>query len=274
MNSKPLNPHAPEFRPSAALLQPYHRSFAIPPLPRSPVAAVKPPPPPPPPPLPPPLPSQQHLVGASSRPRRFRNIHDRREDGGFMMRRGVSFSNKNNFSYRSKRRSGDINHSKDDVRQRMASSLISKAPNYSYVEKVRSPAVPVSPGGHETTVMIRNIPNEFTRRRLIQFLDDFCSRVNSNKNKLDDDACGGDEESKPSQEEAVAFDFVYLPMDFRTKLNKGYAFVNLTTPKGVWRMEEENLKNQTWGYGDSVRKRREIAVAKIQMIIVNICLES
>lgn len=53
-----------------------------------------------------------------------------------------------------------------------------------------------------TTVMLRNIPNKYTREMLVKQLNqDFRSR----------------------------FDFVYLPIDFKNKCNVGYGFVNFRT---------------------------------------------
>lgn len=50
-----------------------------------------------------------------------------------------------------------------------------------------------------TTLMIRNIPNKYTKDRLLQLIDvDFMN----------------------------TYDFFYLPMDFENKCNVGYAFIN------------------------------------------------
>jgi hypothetical protein len=54
--------------------------------------------------------------------------------------------------------------------------------------------------GEESTVMLRNVPNGYSRAMLLELLD--------------------------SQGFQGRYDFVYLPMDFRNEVNLGYAFVN------------------------------------------------
>nr|GEX56509.1 hypothetical protein [Tanacetum cinerariifolium] len=57
----------------------------------------------------------------------------------------------------------------------------------------------LDPSDHvSTSVMIRNIPNNYTRKLLVKFLEDHC--------KTQNEMVGNDEKS--------AFDFVYLPIDF------------------------------------------------------------
>jgi len=59
----------------------------------------------------------------------------------------------------------------------------------------------------KTTVMLRNVPNNYTREMFLALLDDngFAGR----------------------------YDFVYLPCDFRRQANLGYAFVNLVDASAV-----------------------------------------
>jgi hypothetical protein len=65
----------------------------------------------------------------------------------------------------------------------------------------------VVPDGLKTTVMLRNIPNKYTRRMLLDRLIE-----------------GGFEGT---------FDFLYLPIDVRNLCNMGYAFVNFFNPAVV-----------------------------------------
>ncbi|KAH7440150.1 hypothetical protein KP509_04G093800 [Ceratopteris richardii] len=92
-----------------------------------------------------------------------------------------------------------------------------------------------------TTLMIRNIPNRLTFMDLVNFMDFYCRGNVSN---------------------SAAYDFLYLVMDFRTSLNKGYAFVNFTTSKAanVFRGSLTDLK---W-FGWKSKKICEISVAKVQ----------
>mmetsp|Transcript_52042 Transcript_52042/g.97350 ORF Transcript_52042/g.97350 Transcript_52042/m.97350 type:complete len:262 (-) Transcript_52042:284-1069(-) len=68
------------------------------------------------------------------------------------------------------------------------------------------PAAPRQPGGR-TTVMLRNIPNNYTRQMLLSLLDE--------------------------QGFKGRFDFLYLPCDFQRDSNLGYAFVNLIDEETV-----------------------------------------
>lgn len=63
-----------------------------------------------------------------------------------------------------------------------------------------------------TTVMLRNLPNNYSRTMLLDLMD--------------------------SQGFAGEYDFVYLPMDFSTQSNIGYAFVNATSAgmaRRIWK---------------------------------------
>jgi RNA recognition motif 2 len=71
----------------------------------------------------------------------------------------------------------------------------------------RSKQAPPPTGDKRTTLMLKNLPNKFTRGQLISELE--------------------------SKMEFGSFDFVYLPIDFQSRCNFGYAFVNLSSPQYV-----------------------------------------
>jgi len=71
-----------------------------------------------------------------------------------------------------------------------------------YYDGHTDPAVKLPKG--TTTVMLRNIPNKYTRQMLIDVLN---------------------------QQFAGMYDFLYLPIDFKNKCNVGYGFLNLRTPE-------------------------------------------
>ncbi|XP_052203037.1 protein terminal ear1-like [Diospyros lotus] len=100
-----------------------------------------------------------------------------------------------------------------------------------------------------TTVMIRNIPNQYRRDMFLRFLDVLCLQHNQLAA-----AAAGESYFEPPR---LAYDFVYLPMDFRRGDNLGYAFVNVTTAKAA-RKVEEILQNYRWGtFEDSTGEIRE-----------------
>jgi hypothetical protein len=84
------------------------------------------------------------------------------------------------------------------VRARAAELAAREASHYAF-----SAAEAASPSGR-TTVMLKNIPNKCSRAALLGALD----------------AAGL----------GAAYDFVYLPVDFKHRCNLGYAFLNMTTP--------------------------------------------
>ncbi|KAJ4701089.1 protein terminal ear1-like [Melia azedarach] len=76
-----------------------------------------------------------------------------------------------------------------------------------------------------TTLMIKNIPNQLQRFDIMRILDDHC-REENRKGKYHPDPCRSE------------YDFVYLPMDFGYRANLGYAFVNFTTAAGATRFSK------------------------------------
>ncbi|VVA30430.1 PREDICTED: terminal [Prunus dulcis] len=88
------------------------------------------------------------------------------------------------------------------------------------------------------------------------FLDTHCAMENKKYEKLGGEG-GGDNSTLIS-----AYDFLYLPIDFQTGFNKGYAFVNFTSPEAVWKFYKA-ADSQAWELFHST-KIRQIAYAKIQ----------
>ena len=98
-------------------------------------------------------------------------------------------------------------------------------------------------GFHEkTTVMLRNIPNKYTQRMLLDQLS----------------ALGY--EGK--------YDFFYLPIDFRNRCNVGYAFINFTSGDAA-----VEFKDHLHGYrltGFNSQKICEVSYARVQGLKANI----
>lgn len=95
-----------------------------------------------------------------------------------------------------------------------------------------------SPAGY-TTIMLRNIPNRYTRDMLIQRLD---------------------------QGFKEQYDFVYLPIDFNSKCNVGYAFINFRTPAACQRFftDFNGVKTKLCLPGFSSQKVCEVSYARVQ----------
>ncbi|KVH89319.1 Nucleotide-binding, alpha-beta plait [Cynara cardunculus var. scolymus] len=120
--------------------------------------------------------------------------------------------------------------------------------------------MPLNPDENSTSVMIRNIPNNYTRELLVEFLENHCKHENENeKNTI-----------------RSSFDFLYLPVDFkyyyiyiidngsmcRHRLNAGYAFVNFTSSDAAWRFHK-SIKGKHWDLFES-KKIADVTRAKIQ----------
>ncbi|KAK9164282.1 hypothetical protein Syun_005184 [Stephania yunnanensis] len=99
----------------------------------------------------------------------------------------------------------------------------------------------------KTTVMIKNIPNRFTRETLLEIMDDYCRSEN---------------QRGVHAISTTAYDFLYLPIDFWSKANKGYAFVNFTTPTAAWSFRLFFTKYK-WDLHNS-KKICEVTYARIQ----------
>ncbi|KAI9128472.1 hypothetical protein K1719_001465 [Acacia pycnantha] len=122
--------------------------------------------------------------------------------------------------------------------------------NLTRVKKTKQPLAPVE-RERCSTIMIRNIPNRYTRSMLIDFLDNHCLIENR---ELANEEKGERAES--------AFDLVYLPIDFDTRMNKGYGFVNFTNPEAAWRFYVAN-NSKKWEFFQS-NKVRDIVAARFQ----------
>ncbi|KAL0376182.1 UNVERIFIED_CONTAM: protein terminal ear1 [Sesamum calycinum] len=127
-------------------------------------------------------------------------------------------------------------------------------------EANRHKIVPLKREEEKTTVMIKNIPYDCPRQELINVLDGFCLVENEKARNESPSREGAHEEHFTS-----AYDFLYLPIDFRTKKSRGFAFVNFTDASTVWKFFDAfHLKN--WGSVDRKKwpKKIEVVCAKIQ----------
>merc|ERR1719401_1849157 len=90
-----------------------------------------------------------------------------------------------------------------------------------------------------TTVMLRNIPNRYTRDMLIERLD---------------------------KDYKAQYDFVYLPIDFNSKCNVGYAFINFRQPAvaAAFINEFHGAKTASCLPGFSSAKVCEVSYARVQ----------
>ncbi|CAJ1853823.1 unnamed protein product [Sphenostylis stenocarpa] len=100
-----------------------------------------------------------------------------------------------------------------------------------------------------TTVMIKNIPNKYSQKLLLNMLDNHCIHCN-------EQIADGDEQPLSS------YDFVYLPIDFNNKCNVGYGFVNMTSPEATLRLYKA-FHLQHWEVFNS-RKICEVTYARVQ----------
>eukprot|EP00397_Hematodinium_sp_SG-2012_P050283 GEMP01058362.1.p1 GENE.GEMP01058362.1~~GEMP01058362.1.p1 ORF type:complete len:323 (+),score=63.72 GEMP01058362.1:67-1035(+) len=73
-----------------------------------------------------------------------------------------------------------------------------------------------------TTVMMRNLPNKYNRDTILQLI---------NKHQYAD-----------------TFDFFYLPIDFRSKSNMGYAFINFIDPTDARRFKDYFTGFNSWNF--------------------------
>lgn len=96
-----------------------------------------------------------------------------------------------------------------------------------------------------TTVMLRNIPNKYTREMLIKQL---------------------------SIEFLGLFDFMYLPIDFKNKCNVGYGFINFRTPEACAKFVSQfhNVDVRKCLPGLNSKKIVEVTPARVQGLSENV----
>ncbi|KAI5065430.1 hypothetical protein GOP47_0020125 [Adiantum capillus-veneris] len=99
-----------------------------------------------------------------------------------------------------------------------------------------------------TTLMIKNIPNKYSQQMLLSLLDHHCIEYNS--------------QIVDFSEPESAYDFVYLPIDFKNRCNLGYAFVNFTTGLATLKFYKA-FHAQQWEAFNS-RKVCDIKYARVQ----------
>jgi hypothetical protein len=94
-----------------------------------------------------------------------------------------------------------------------------------------------------TTVMIQNIPNRLSQRMLVADLtrSEFCN----------------------------TFDFCYAPTDFKTRLNKGFAFVNFSSPAHAESFKQIWDNSRRFGVKDSEASLR-VTPAAVQGLDANL----
>lgn len=111
-------------------------------------------------------------------------------------------SRRNNLNVRSSKATLSTSRKCDEVSTTASSSGYSSEADENSVDGRNVP---------RTTVMLRNIPTEYTRADIVELIDR--------------QGFGG------------VYDLVYVPVDFVTELNHGYAFVNCTSPEGALRLQ-------------------------------------
>lgn len=117
-----------------------------------------------------------------------------------------------------------------------------------------------------TTVMLRNVPNNYTRAAFLGMLD--------------------------AEGFSGAYDFVYLPIDFRSHACLGYAFVNLRDPscvRGFWqrfdgfsrwclpsrKVCKVNLSEPHQGLAEHVERYRPRRIGEgLLLVAIDACVEN
>ncbi|KAJ8438562.1 hypothetical protein Cgig2_024651 [Carnegiea gigantea] len=120
---------------------------------------------------------------------------------------------------------------------------------------IKEEAIILMEGNHEcrdsrTTVMIKNIPNKYSQKLLLNMLDNHCIH------------CNEQIATSSRHQPLSSYDFVYLPIDFNNKCNVGYGFVNMTSPEAALRLYKA-FHHQHWEVFNS-RKICEVTYARVQ----------
>ncbi|KAF4674720.1 hypothetical protein FOL47_008770 [Perkinsus chesapeaki] len=134
------------------------------------------------------------------------------------------------------------------ISQREPNSMVSSVPSSSGPcnppSSLVGSEVRDNPNDPRTTLMIRNIPTKFTQSTLLEVIN--------------------------THGFSCTYDFFYLPIDFRSEKNLGYAFVNFTSPQLAQAFKRDfhhkKLKSLT------SRKVLEITYARLQGLQANIDL--
>ncbi|EER00865.1 hypothetical protein Pmar_PMAR002935 [Perkinsus marinus ATCC 50983] len=100
----------------------------------------------------------------------------------------------------------------------------------------------MDPSDPRTTLMLKNIPNKYTRQLLV---NEVMARM-----------------------PVGSFDFVYMPIDFRSRCNFGYAFVNVTEPKYTHMFFNAFKNSRLPGVKSS--KVCEVVYARVQGLQANV----
>ncbi|KAH7276927.1 hypothetical protein KP509_39G026900 [Ceratopteris richardii] len=168
------------------------------------------------------------------------------------------------FHHNERKENGSMSDAKRSQAHPESSRITVGQPNCVATARERQISVPRPPKSHghfqfnevemymhpenpKTTLMIQNIPNKYSQKMLLATLDQHCSEVNS--------SLGADEPE-------AAYDFMYLPIDFKNKCNLGYAFVNFTSPRATFGFYK-SFHKKAWEAFNS-RKICEIAFARLQ----------
>ncbi|XP_074309977.1 protein terminal ear1 homolog [Silene latifolia] len=220
---------------------------------------------PPPPPTPPPQPSQNRVF-----PFRNRKHCSPRRNNQVARRRRVSPSSEESVEVQLGRLSirggekkgnvdGDCKSSGSGsglVKQKVVRPWKGRQKNYDPRYLIKEEAIIVDGNGGEkdtrTTVMIKNIPNKYSQKLLLNMLDNHCIHCN--------EQIAGDDEQQ--NQPMSSYDFVYLPIDFNNKCNVGYGFVNMTSPEATLRLYKA-FHHQHWEVFNS-RKICEVTYARVQ----------